>query len=691
MFLFFGSLLRYCGDKAFHLKNLLKFTNIIAAFALLSSCNQKESQGDIEITAFRLFTNFEGTTDTLTLEMDLSKGPLQAVVLPGHGIESFQFQFSCTNLSGNAIPVAYKIYYQNKSYKHPEWIESWSDKKINPESSDNFYGSWIEDTLSGFRYTSILESGKHATYTDAFTISGNPRNELRYFGNINQYQPITEEAVVAMIDAINNSPDWLKFLVEKSKTNDIPLETLKRNNARWVLEHPETKPEENHRWKRNPRVGLYEFMLVAGSPDEVSKLPEYISNVGKTLTDSTSFTNPFAWFFLKDNEGIATVQKSNQLLKTFAVLRPNQGLYYSASAFNNKPPGSAGCSADSLMWEKAHFIQYVNSAVRDSSLNNIQAVADIVDENFNKLRYDELRKSSRRDNKTFVKMAEEPCTTVYLSENGEYITLENPGNTDPPYYKENAGVEGRFGFTYGKWRAKISFPTTMSHENVWNGVTCAYWLKFQYLEPWNNRSACENGGYVISGEEESTASYNKYASYSEIDIEIVKESGRWARHPYGSAKNAVLANEASENRNLVVACTNWDQACADPPKFVAAGSGEFMHGGKKFETNRWYRWYKAISIKTERDHDLTVGSPIWYEIDWRPDTIQWRIGTSPDAMDLVGYMDATGTKVPNNQMSPVMSQEWHYSHWWVTNPYPQGSLPYPKNPIKGMLFEIIIE
>ncbi len=205
------------------------------------------------------------------------------------------------------------------------------------------------------------------------------------------------------------------------------------------------------------------------------------------------------------------------------------------------------------------------------------------------------------------------------------------------------------------------------------------------------RNACENSGYVVSGEDESTAIYNKYDAYSEIDIEIVKESGRWAKHPYGSVENAVLTHEASENRNLVVACTNWDRACADPPYFLDKCSGEFEYEGEKFQTNRWYRWYKAISIKTERDHDITVGLPIWYEIDWRPDTIIWRIGQSLSEMNVVGYMDASGTKVPNNQMTAVVSQEWHYSHWWVTNPYPQGSLPYPKSPLKGMLYEIVIE
>ncbi len=236
-------------------------------------------ENDIKITSFRLFTNFDGNPDTLTMEMDLSRGPFQSIELPGHGIGSLQFQFSCTNISDNAIPVAYKIYYQNKSYKHPEWVEVQGLKKINPESADNFYGSWIEDSLTGFRHTNLLEPGENKIFTESFTIAGNPRNEQRYFGNMNQYYPISEEAVTNMIGTINNTPEWLENLTEKSKNGSVPLETLKRDNAIWVLEHPENQYEENHRWKRNPRVGLYEFMLVAGSPEEIAKLPDYIQNI----------------------------------------------------------------------------------------------------------------------------------------------------------------------------------------------------------------------------------------------------------------------------------------------------------------------------------------------------------------------------------------------------------------------------
>ena len=90
-------------------------------------------------------------------------------------------------------------------------------------------------------------------------------------------------------------------------------------------------------------------------------------------------------------------------------------------------------------------------------------------------------------------------------------------------------------------------------------------------------------------------------------------------------------------------------------------------------------------------HDDVVGVPMWYEIDWRPDTIIWRIGKSEGSMQVLGYMDGRTTRVPENQMVAVVSQEWHYAHWWPTNPFPQGNIPYPEKAIKGVLYEIIIE
>ena len=53
----------------------------------------------------------------------------------------------------------------------------------------------------------------------------------------------------------------------------------------------------------------------------------------------------------------------------------------------------------------------------------------------------------------------------------------------------------RVGFTYGKFRGKIKFPVMLNEENIWNGLTYAFWLIYQDNHAWNNRRATE-GGYI---------------------------------------------------------------------------------------------------------------------------------------------------------------------------------------------------
>ena len=46
---------------------------------------------------------------------------------------------------------------------------------------------------------------------------------------------------------------------------------------------------------------------------------------------------------------------------------------------------------------------------------------------------------------------------------------------------------------------------------------------------------------------------------------------------------------------------------------------------------------------------------------------------------------------PNNQMLPVITQEYHYSEYWPPVIYEQGLLPYSATDTKGILYELIIE
>jgi hypothetical protein len=235
--------------------------------------------------------------------------------------------------------------------------------------------------------------------------------------------------------------------------------------------------------------------------------------------------------------------------------------------------------------------------------------------------------------------------------------LVNPGNERQPYRKENGGIEGRFGFKYGKYKAHIAFPEILSQHGVWNGLTCAFWLKFYSLENWNRRSVCETG-YVESHPREGKRSRSPENSYSEIDIEIVKAAPYWPPSSYGESADTIDFDKPLVKDNVIFACTNWDLACQDPSKPVV-GATHFEHGNDSYIMHRWDHWYRAITSKIPRQHEQTVGEPIWYEIEWSPTEIIWRIGKSSEALERVCYMDSSITTIPDNVMNPVVSQEFH--------------------------------
>ncbi|MBK7181548.1 MAG: hypothetical protein IPH89_00735 [Bacteroidetes bacterium] len=113
----------------------------------------------------------------------------------------FTFEFELKNTDTSPQKFYYKIFYQNERYKFPE-IDSFSNKE-NALAEENFYGSWEAIGTSFKESEAIANDDNYHTVSDKFRIVGNPRNEQRYFSN-----------------------------------------------------------GKNDRWKRNPRVGAYKFMLV---------------------------------------------------------------------------------------------------------------------------------------------------------------------------------------------------------------------------------------------------------------------------------------------------------------------------------------------------------------------------------------------------------------------------------------------
>jgi hypothetical protein len=259
-----------------------------------------------------------------------------------------------------------------------------------------------------------------------------------------------------------------------------------------------------------------------------------------------------------------------------------------------------------------------------------------------------------------------------------------------PYRKENVGVRSRIGFTYGKVDICVQFPEMLDSDRVWNGLTNAVWMLNQEEADWNDRSGCA-GGYIPRTDMRGPKAERKdLQSYSELDFEIVKSSKNWPVSSYGT-QVPPLDDHIRQSNNIAIACTNWDLACNEPINYVT-GVYHFKHNEVTYDLHRWDSWYQALTIKAAADDDeLFQKKFYWFEFEWTPESITWKIGPDKEHMREIAFMDKTVTKVPDNQMVVVVSQEFHDSQWWVPAPYDQRYIPYPKDPLVGKILAVEIE
>lgn len=657
----------------------------LSAIILLGSCGNESPT----ISDFQLYSNYHFDTDTLIMEMDLSGGPFKGISLPSDTASAhrkyFHFTFTIKNETSKNQSFFYKLYYQNCSYKHAEFVND----QYNKAAANNFFGSWAGDSIPIVKWTPEIPAGEEFVVKDSIRIIGNPFDEEEYFGSDPRDKKFGEKEIRSMIAYIESEQDWYESIKKKAEVQNMKFDEQLRNDAIWQLRNKKSDTLINLRYRNNPRVGLYESILIAGPESYFEEIPEYVLNQKISDPEYGVRLNPFYWFMRDSLPEYLSVTRSKRYLRTFAVLKPSRGLYYDDLDFPEERGQSGNCSTDLSAYRYAHFKQFINSPELDSSLHNINRAHDVVGDNLSREEFAKNAEFSARNIPSYISQPKVPCDNAKMDADGEAILVVNPGNERQPYRKENGGIEGRFGFKYGKYRAKISFPEILSSHGVWNGVTCAFWLKFFSLENWNRRSVCETG-YVESHPREGKRSRSPENSYSEIDIEIVKAAQYWPPSSYGESADTIDFDEPLVKDNVIFACTNWDLACQDPSNPVI-GATCFEHGKDSYVMHRWDHWYRAITSKIPRQHGQTVGKPIWYEIEWSPTEIIWRIGKNSEALERVCYMDSSITTIPDNVMNPVVSQEFHYGHWWPTTPFPQGDIPYPKEPITGKVFEIRIE
>lgn len=607
----------------------------------------------------------------------------------------FVFSFKVTNNKIGSRKLSYKIFYQNESYKNVEFEDANGFRYEHLEASDNFYGSW-EDT--GIEFKDIPELGWYASQqvTDSFRIVGNPRNEEKYFG-LESTHGVSAADIAGMISTIRQDQTWLGNIALKAKNNGISLDEQLYRDALYSLNERYQHGSTNQRWKRNPRMGSYRFMLVVVETDDVQSLPVSVRDISKTEPDGHAI-NPFYYFLYGPGKSdpACEVTVAGEELKVMAKFDPGSGVYVNPLEFKDNGIDTVNycktCGTDSTLYIDAQFAQFFHSIDQNVVLPTIPMTADIVADHYTQAQYAENAAKftdAQRINDRF-RISKRPCETVKSDPLTHEITIFNPGNDSMPYKKEHVGVKTRIGMTYGKFRACVQFPEMISEDNVWNGLVNAVWLLYQDNAAWNARGICE-GGYIPKDDMRGQyADRKNVQNYSEIDFELIKTSRNWPKESYAAVPQPE-PYDAAHNRDIIVACTNWDLACMQPEKHVK-GVMPLVIDNHRFDLHRWDSWYQAITIRTPENHDDMYKRPYyWYEIEWTPEHIAWRISPDKVKWTLVGYMDKTVTTIPDNQMIMVVTQEFHDSEWWKPAPFNQRNIPYPKNPMVGKVLAVEVE
>jgi hypothetical protein len=661
-----------------------KFKLIVIIFGLFSciACNKFSIQ-NIEI-----LNNLKEESNILNVDLKdaLSKG----IIVPSSRQTDngfFNFKFTIKNPEKNKY--YYKIYYQNSSYQYPLNVDSSS--LYNKLCSENFYGSW-ETTEIGFKELETDENSNDIDVLDSFRIVGNPRNEEKYFGQEFTKFKISESAIQEKINSIKGTPEWLNAIKKKAADGNKSLEEQLYLDAKWVISSELNKGNSNNRWKRNPRMGNYDFIIVIADDEGLSKIPDYIQNISQLGPDGY-FVNPFYYFKYKVNpdstKGISTFYFENKLsLKT--IITPEKGIYINS---NERPPNidksnfCNECNESDDKFNNALFEENYHSTINEHKIPTIPLISDLDANEYTLSDYLSNDTKSLKLKPQNIHYGSKPCE--YIKQKNNYIELINKGNNNLELAeKRNIGVKTRVGFTYGKITAKVKFPSLLNATNVWNGLTNAVWLLYQDKDQWNNRRITATG-YTEKGSYSADAPRITNTSYSEIDFEIVKASKNW---PDQSYKNNIPQKiDDQKNSNIIVALTNWDLCNKDPKKYFS-GVDSVPHLNKKFEANRWADYYQALTMRHEdKNAELFGKDYYYYQIEWKPGEIIWRIGANKNNMREIGYMNDDYTNIPNNQMVMLITQEYHMSEWWPVIPFKQELIPFPKKDLVGKVFSIEIE
>lgn len=441
-------------------------------------------------------------------------------------------------------------------------------------------------------------------------------------------------------------------------------------------------------WARNPRTGRYSLLIVALPEASFIDRPLPADVLDMRTASDGHFTEPYVYWL----HGPGAEREDASVLLVPNVLALSVDL--------DPTRGVLGCCGDAPVFEP--FIHHLDTNAR---FHNIPLIADVLDNGFTRTTYDSLLCFTPAN--AFVNttpyVAASPCANIRIDSNGNALEIRNPAATPNRMRKEQTGVRARYAFTYGRYRVHARLSPLLNDSDLWNGLTNAIWLVGTGA-PGVLRRPCD-GGYLAYGSDPGKEGRIPRTNYAEIDFEIMKGMPLCPERAFPpiypqqvadpndrSAWLRVLPPEVLEQHGKVtVAFTNWDLACPEPQRF-GIGCQDITLDGEVFSSHRWDRGYRAITQKRMESDDAMFGPDgYWFEIDWRPTEIFWRIGPSPENMRTVGYMNSTMTSIPDVPMWLAVTQEFHNTAWWPGCPYEQGGIPFPARDLVGRVFSVRVE
>lgn len=678
----------------------MKHTRLLFIFGLIlgfASCKSKPVHGNEYIEKVELALNGNNPVEGKSFKLDYSNSLDSGFVFPSVN-QSNDGKLS-VNIHVNKLDknkkYFYKVYYQNESYKFDEKTEDGA--LVN----ENFYGSWENPSL-GFLAVdqNIIKQGKGIINTKIRLI-GNPRNEEKYISE--ETFVINEDSIAKLIANMKGTPEWCEKIAKKAKENNRKLDDQLRLDALWTLEavyrENKHKAKVNLRWKRNLRLGNYSIMAVLIEESVLKEVPASVQFISKK--ENNSFYNPYKYFLADQNllklksgevknspvykiQNAFTLKSSIDFTKGIYINDTDYLPNYNLSSFNKS------CAKNGYLNKHAQIEQFFHGINKNATLNNIPLVTDIM-QGYTKKDFDANAKKYTNNEriKIPIGVTDCPCKTVKVDTLNNTAIITNPAATKNNLRKENVGINTRNGFTYGKYTVKIKMAEQMNRNNVWNGLTNAIWLINRGGDDWNGRRICDNNGYIPKNEPDKNKRVKQLA-YSEIDFEIVKCAQYWPKTSYKNSGD-VKTEEANNAQNVMVTCTNWDLACSDVADYIV-GAVVREFGSKKYELHRWDTWYKALTIKTPANEDELFASNYYYfQIEWKPKEIIWRIGPEKNNLREVGRMNDQVTQIPNNQMILAITQEYHLANWWPEAPFSQDDVPFPSKDLVGTVYSIEIE